>query len=193
MGRKKKTRKRRTRESRLNNLVYNYKYLYNELFGDQRTPLYLEVGQKDKKLSIPRGKVRALVYTLNEMIRYADEKNEKNNKKLWDTTLIKDSEYNLRTVKYRRKLWHYSILEYINRTYKINITENMIAVLSEKLNIPFYLFKNVHESWKAYMHKRIRNTEDKIYMSDEDVKNEVGYVYVKEIDDIFTEKSQEEW
>ena len=167
-----KRRKRRTKAGRLGNLIYDYKYLYNELFGDQDTPLNLVVGQKVKKIKSPIGKVRAFIRALNGLVDYTDEKNEASGRKLWELRVYDDLEYNLRNVKFRREMRHYAILEYIKRKYRgVTFTDNVLAVMSDRLNIPFYLLKNVYKSWKHYKHKMIAVPKKKTYMSDSKVES----------------------
>ena len=167
-----KRRKKRTKVGRLGSLIYDYKYLYNELFGEQDTPLNLIVGQRVKKIKSPMGKVRAFIRALNGLVDYTDEKNEAAGKKIWSLRLYDDLEYNLRNVKFRREMRHYAIFEYAKRKYKnVTFTDNVLAVMSDRLNIPFYLLKNVYISWKRYKHKMIAVPRKETYMNDSKIES----------------------
>ena len=187
----KKRRKKRVKAGRLGNLIYDYKYLYSELFGDQDTPLNLVVGQKAKKIKSPMGKVRAFIRALNGLVDYTDEKNEASGKKLWGLRLYDDLEYNLRNVKFRRGMRHYAIFEYVKRKYRsVTFTDNVLAVMSDKLDIPFYLLKNACVSWKRYKHKMIVVPKKKTYMSDSKIESYLTENDKRVIEELFGNQRQ---
>lgn len=175
---------RRTKGGRVSHLVYDYKYLYKELFGEKDSPLNLVVGKKVKRICVPRGKLRAFVRVLNEMINHADHLRERSGRKLWDLYLFDDKEYDIRNVKFRRSMRHYALFEYAKRKYpSVIFTDTVLAVMAEKLDIPFYLIKNTHKSWKEYKHKVIGNPKKEGYMPDEEVEK-----YLSEYDKMALEE-----
>jgi len=93
---------------------------------------------------------------------------------LWEIKHLKDQEYDVRNVRFRRKNEYYAILEYINRNYpSVRLNEAVLAVLAEKLGIPYYLMFDVYKSWALYKHKRIGSPKDKQYISDEQLNGMV--------------------
>ena len=183
----KKRRKRRIKVGRLGNIICDYKYLYEELFGDNEdTPLNLMVGVKVEKIKSPTGKVRAFIRTLNSLIDYTDEKNKQSGKKLWSIRIYNDVENDSRNVKFRREMRHYAIFEYIKRKYQnITFTDNVLSVMSERLDIPFYLLKSAYLSWKRYKHKMIGVPKKKTYMTDSKVESYLADFDKTVIEDLF--------
>jgi len=175
-----KRRKKRTKGGKVSRLVYDYRYLYGELFGEQDSPLNLIVGRKVKRVKVPAGKLRAFVRTLNEMIDHADDLNRKAGRRLWEQRMFEDQEYDVRNVRFRRTMRHYAVLEYAKRKYpNVMLTDNVLAVMAEKLDVPFYLLKNAHVSWKDYKHKVIGNPEKETYLRDEEIEK-----YLSEYDKV---------
>ena len=183
---RRKRSKRRTKGGEISHLIYDYKYLYSELFGEQDTPLNFVLGKKKKKICVPRGKVRAFVRVLNSLVDYTDTLNLKAGRKLYSLYMYSDQEYDKRNVKFRRTLRHYVILEYVKRKYpNVKLTDNVLAVLSEKMNIPFYLMKNTYKSWVKYKHKLIGNPQKSTYMSDDEVEKHLNDYEKIELEELF--------
>ncbi len=154
------------------------------MFGEQDTPLNFISGEKKKKIVVPRGKVRAFINTMHAMLKYADTLNTRRGKPLWKMCLLSNQEYDERNVRFRRTMWHYVILEYIKRKYpNVIFTDNVLVVLSEKMDIPFYLLKSSYKSWISYKHKLIGNPQKNTYMSDDEVEK-----YLNEYDKIALEE-----
>jgi len=180
---KKKKKKKRSKGGKLSHIIYSYKYLRDELLkkNDLNSIFNLETGGKNKRLKLPKGKLRAFIRNLNYLLDYTDEKNNQAERKLWTQHYVKDQEYDERNVRFRIKTEHYAILEYISRNYSgVRLNESVLTVLSEKLDIPYYIIFYTYRSWVAYKHGRLRNPKDKQYMSDAEI-NSLIHEYDKTI------------